>query len=308
MSGALQLVARLSVPTFIVSSMLAMGLGLKPRHVLAPLRSPRLVIAALFVNFVFSPGIAYLLVRIFPLERPYAVGLLLLSLAAGAPFLPKLAEACRADLSLTAACLVLLTAGTILFMPFAVPLLIPGAAASPWAVAKPLVLYMAVPLAIAMATRPHVGRFADPSRMVLGLVANVSLLVVLVLFVGLNLGPLWGVVGSGAGLLSALFAALVFAAGYVLGGSKPEVKGAMALAAAARNVAAALPAASNQSDPKVIVMLLVGTLAGLVVLLPAGAFLRRRAPTPPQEASSPPAATPPEQATAGGDEIQSARR
>lgn len=306
MSGAVQLVAKLSVPTFIVSSMLAMGLVLKPRQVLAPLRSPRLVIAALFVNFVFSPGVAYLLIRIFPLERPYAIGLLLLSLAAGAPFLPKVAEAARADLTLTAAFLALLTTGTILVMPFTVPLMIPGAEASPWAVARPLVLFMAVPLILAMALGPRLGRLADVSGAILGLVANLSLLVVLVLFVGLNLGPLWGVVGSGAGLLSALFVALVFAAGYVLGGPRPEVKGAMALAAAARNVAAALPAASHQADPKVIVMLLVGTLAGLVVLLAAGAFLRRRAPAPPgppQEVSSPAPSALPEQAPAVRDRI-----
>jgi BASS family bile acid:Na+ symporter len=169
---------------------------------------------------------------------------------------------------------------------------------------------MAVPLVVAMAVAPYLGRVADRARVVLGLIANVSLLVVLVLFVGLNVGPLWGVVGSGAGMLSAVFAALVFAAGYLLGGPKPEVNGAMGLAAAARNVAAALPAASDQSDPKVIVMLLVATLAGLVVLLFAGAFLRRRAPMPPgpQEPSSPTAPASAQQAPTGGDGIQSARR
>src|SRR4051794_17078086 len=108
MIDALNAIARLSVPTFIVSTMLAMGLSLKPREVIAPLRNPRLVAIALIVNLFLSPLIAYGLTRLVPLERPYAIGLLLLSVAAGAPFLPKLAEATRTDVPLIVAFMVLL--------------------------------------------------------------------------------------------------------------------------------------------------------------------------------------------------------
>jgi BASS family bile acid:Na+ symporter len=277
MNELLQTVARLSVPTFIVSSMLAMGLGLSAQVVVAPLRSPRRVASALFVNFVLSPAIAYGLTRLFPLEPAHATGLILLSLAAGAPFLPNLAEIARSDFVLIAALLVLLTAGTILFMPFALPLLAPGFSAGPWTVARPLVLMIGLPLVAAMVVAARAPGVAATCKPILKAISSLSLLLALVLIVGLNLSAMWGVVGSGAILASLVFTALVFVAGYALGGRLPGDKGATGLAAAARNVGAALPVATIQGDPKVIVMLLVATLAGLPVLLAAAGVLRRRA-------------------------------
>jgi BASS family bile acid:Na+ symporter len=279
MREALQVVARLSVPTFIVSSMLAMGLSVTPSAVLAPLRCVRRVSLALLVNFILSPAIAYVLTRIVPLERPYVIGLFLLSLAAGAPFLPKLAGAARADMELTVALMALLTAGTIVFMPLSLPLLVPGSSAGAWPIAKPLLLLIALPLAVGIAIGPRAGRFSAALRPLLNAVANLSLLVLLVLFVGLNLRALWGVVGSGAIFVKAVYIGLMFAAGYILGGvSTRPAKAATGLAASARNVGAALPAAtaSGNSDPKVIVMLLVGVLTCLLVTLVIAAVLRRR--------------------------------
>src|SRR5205807_9830792 len=76
-----------------------------------------------------------------------------------------------------------------------------------------------------------------------------------------------------------IFMGLIFTAGYVLGGvNTREAKTATGLAAAARNVGAALPAASMQSDPKVIVMILVGTLTCLLVSFVAVALVRHRVP------------------------------
>ena len=59
---------------------------------IAPLRRPLPVVLALVVNFALSPLLALALSRIIPLQPAHAVGLLLLCAAAGAPFLPKLAE------------------------------------------------------------------------------------------------------------------------------------------------------------------------------------------------------------------------
>jgi bile acid:Na+ symporter, BASS family len=279
MSEFLHFVARLSVPVFIVGSMLAMGLGLTPREVIAPLRNMRLVVIALLVNFVLAPGIAYLLTVIIPLERSYAVGLILLGAAAGAPFLPKLAQAANADLALSVSLMTLLTAGTIVFMPLALPVLIPGFGVSPLAIARPLIVLMVLPLGIAMTVRTRAPGLSAKCRPALNAVVNVSLIVLLVLLVGLNTGALFGVVGSGAIAVSAVFVSLVFAAGYLLPGRQSETGGVVGLASAARNLGAALPAASVQPDAKVIVMLLVGTLVGLLVCLVAAVFLRRRTST-----------------------------
>jgi bile acid:Na+ symporter, BASS family len=75
---------------FVVSSMLAMGLGLTVAQIIAPLRNVRLVVLSLLANFVLIPLAAIALAKMLRLDEPLGVGLLLLGAAAGAPFLPKL--------------------------------------------------------------------------------------------------------------------------------------------------------------------------------------------------------------------------
>src|SRR5436190_22512584 len=123
MADPLQLLQKLSTLAFLVGSMLATGLNLTPRDVLAPLRDLRLVLIALSLNFILAPAFAWLLTVVIPLERGYAIGLLLLGGAAGAPFLPKLVENARGDITIAVSLMALLTVGTILFMPFALPLM-----------------------------------------------------------------------------------------------------------------------------------------------------------------------------------------
>jgi predicted Na+-dependent transporter len=79
-------IARLSGLIFVVTSMVAMGLSLTVSHIIAPLRNVRLVILALFANFVLVPLIAYVIVRVIPVGEPLRIGLILLATAAGAPF------------------------------------------------------------------------------------------------------------------------------------------------------------------------------------------------------------------------------
>jgi Sodium Bile acid symporter family len=79
------LVEKLSVFTFLVCKMLAMGLSLTFQAIIAPLRNFRLVLLALALNFILAPGYAWLLTIVIPLQRGHAIGILLLGAAAGAP-------------------------------------------------------------------------------------------------------------------------------------------------------------------------------------------------------------------------------
>ena len=74
MKEALDLLLKVSVPAFLLSSMLGAGAGLAPRDLLAPLRNPRLLAGALAANFVAAPALAYLLSL--PLRPAHAAGLL----------------------------------------------------------------------------------------------------------------------------------------------------------------------------------------------------------------------------------------
>ena len=126
MTEAARIAAKIALLAFLVSSMLAAGLSLTPRAILAPMRSVRLVLVALTLNFLVAPVFALVLTIAMPLERPHAIDLLLLGGAAGAPFLPKLVEGAHDDLGFAVALITLLTVGTTLFVPFALPLVIPG--------------------------------------------------------------------------------------------------------------------------------------------------------------------------------------
>ena len=279
MPDALRLIEKLSVFAFLVGSMLGMGLGLTPRAILVPLRNLRLVLLALGLNFIVAPAFAWLLTIVIPLDRRHAIGLLLLGGAAGAPFLPKLVETARGDLSLAVALMALLTAGTIVFMPLALPRMIPGLQADPWSIARPLVLFIVLPLVAGMSVNACAASLASRAAPICTKIGNGSLLLLFILLVVLNFDALLGVIGSGAIAAAVLYVTGLFAVGWLLGGSNPRERGVLGLATAARNFGAALvPAASSFSDPKVTVMLIVCAIVGLIASFLVAGWVRRRIP------------------------------
>ncbi len=278
MNDFLDSVAKLAVLAFVVTSMVAVGLGLSARELLAPMRRPRLMLFALVANFVIAPLLAYALTEIIPLQREYAIGLLLLGGAAGAPFLPKLAEMGRGDFAYSVGLMLLLTLGSVIFMPIILPLLLPGLAANPWSIARPLLITMMLPLAIAMGVRHRSERWANRLLPAFRIAANVSLLTTIALLIGLNWGGMLGTFGSGAALTAMLFVSLCLVAGYALGGPSSSTRSVLGLGTGQRNIAAALVIATqNFTDPTVTVMLLVATFSGLIVLLVAARAFARRA-------------------------------
>src|SRR5512147_2980927 len=132
----------LSTLVFVVTSMLAMGLSLTVAQIVAPLRNPRLVLAALAANFILAPALAYAIGRLLPLSDGLQLGLILVSTAAGAPFLPRLVQLAKADVAFSVGLMTLLVVVTIFFMPVVLPLLMHGVIVNPWAIARTLILLM----------------------------------------------------------------------------------------------------------------------------------------------------------------------
>lgn len=278
MTHMLQFIQKLSLLLFLLSSMVGAGLSLTLSALVAPLRQFQLVLLALGLNFIIAPAFAWLLTVLIPLEQGHAIALLLLGGAAGAPFLPKLAESAHGDLAFAVALMALLTAGTILFMPFALPLLIPGLDADPWKIARPLLLFIVAPLVIGMFLNAIASAFAARIRSSVALIANLSLALLFALLVALNFRALLGVIGSGAILAAILYVIGLLAAGWFLGRSKPGQRTLMALGTAGRNFGAAfVPATTSFTDPKIEVALIVNAIVGIVLLFLAAAWFRRKA-------------------------------
>jgi len=131
-------------------NLLEMGLRLNPLDAIKGLKNYKFVLHTLFWGFVVGPSVAYAITLVIPLEEPYAMGLILLGMAPCAPFVPVFVNKVKGDLGYTAAFMLLTAVGTIIFMPFAVPAMVDGLSVSAWAITKPLLVMILIPLAIGM--------------------------------------------------------------------------------------------------------------------------------------------------------------
>jgi bile acid:Na+ symporter, BASS family len=254
--------------SFVVSSMLAMGAGLTIAQIIEPLRNARLVVLSLLANFIVMPLIAFALAKALELEQPHRVGLLLLGCAAGAPFLPKLAELAKGNLAFAVGTMVLLMIITVGYLPIVLPLLLPGVTVDPWKIIRSLVPLMLLPLAAGLGLRWCYEDWAERAKPVLTWISNVSLILLTLLIIAKNIDKVLEVFGTRGILAGLLFIAMGCGIGWMLGGPGTDTRRVMALGTGQRNVAAALLVASQSfDDPKVLVMVVVVATIGMVILM-----------------------------------------
>src|SRR3954466_5908770 len=120
----------LAMMTFVLSSMIGMGLGLRLTEIVAPLRNRRLVAQGLIANFVIMPLAAVVLAKVMRLDESLFIGLLLLGAAGGAPFLPNLAQIARGNRAFAVGLMVLLMVITVGSLPTVMPMFLPGVSVS----------------------------------------------------------------------------------------------------------------------------------------------------------------------------------
>ena len=262
---------------FVLSSMLAMGLNLTVGQIITPLRNVRLVTLSLLVNFVLMPLAAIGLATLLRLDEPLGVGLLLLGSAAGAPFLPKLAQIARGNLAFAVGMMVLLMVITVGYLPLVLPLLLPGVSVNPAKIARSLFLLMLLPLAGALVVRARFAEVAARTKPVLDRLSNLSLILLVLLITVANVNNVLEVFGTRGILAGLLFIAIGFVIGWFLGGPDINTRRVLALGTAQRNIAAALVVGSQSfSDPKVVVMVVVVAIVSLLILMPLSRMLANR--------------------------------
>jgi BASS family bile acid:Na+ symporter len=277
MTEIMETLAGLSLLVFVIGSMASMGLSLKIKQIIAPLRNVRLVALALGVNFVLVPILAYLITLVLPLDEPLRIGLILLSTAAGAPFLPKLAEVAKGNIAFSVGLMVLLMIVTIIYLPIVLPLLLGGVEVSPWDIAQSLIVMMLIPLAIGLFINARYEETAARIQPTFGQASNIAILVLTVLGLVLNFRDMIGLVGSWGILAGFIFIVVAVLIGYLLGGSDSGIKSVMGLGTGQRNISAALVVAGQNFDLDVITYLMVISVVGLVILMPLAGELGKRA-------------------------------
>lgn len=273
---------------FVLGTMISMGLSLTVKQIMDPLRSTRFVIMALLANFILIPVAAYVLTLLIPLDEALVTGLILVSLAAGAPALPKLAEIAGVDTAAATGLMVLLIVATIIIMPIVLPLLLSGVAVTFWEIASGLIVLMLIPLALSLFVRARWESIAVSFQPYAAQASTLSLLFLIVLMLVLNWSNVVSLFGSGGLLASIILVVVALVVGYFLGGPGAATKWVQCLGAGQRNIAAAMVVATLNfsEDPNVLVMIIVYSLITMIVMTPLAGELGRRAKAAKAEASA----------------------
>ncbi|WP_062069384.1 bile acid:sodium symporter family protein [Demequina sediminicola] len=281
MSDVLTAIAQVSILVFVVSSMIALGLSLTVQQILTPLKNARLVITGLVLSFIVAPAASWGIAQLFGLGDDQTLGLLLLGVAAGAPFLPKLAHMAKGDVPYSVGLMVLLMVVTVIYIPLVLPLLVDGVEVSAWDIAKPLVLLMLLPLILALIVR---GRYPESANLAprMNQISSTGLAIGLGAGILVALPSIWDQIGTGLLLATIVFVVLLLIIGYFTGGSTREHKVVTSLGTTQRNLSAALLIAGTSfiDTPTVLVAVMVASLLlTAALLLTAGEMGKRAKPS-----------------------------
>ena len=207
------------------------------------------------------------------------MGLVLLGMAPCAPFLPMMVDKARGDLAYAAAFMLLASVVTVVYMPFAVPVMVKGLSASTWTIAKPLLFLLLVPLVIGLAIQHASAPFASRLHPFVSKTTGICTVVMLVLCVVVYAKGFIGAIGSYAIGTQVLFFSVATAASYGLSFGLPQgQKSVLALGMSTRNLGAAFAPlfALPNIDHRAIVMVALGVPMQTIFSLLAARSLSRR--------------------------------
>jgi BASS family bile acid:Na+ symporter len=169
--------------------------------------------------------------------------------------------------------------GTVIFMPIALPILEPGLAVSAWTVAKPLLLFLLLPLLAGLALKALAPSMAERLHRLVRRLADLATVAMLAAMVILYWRGFVEAIGS-----YAIGSQLIYATGATVGsyllsrGLKLEQRSVVSLGACTRNLGAALaPLLAVTSDPRTTVMIALGVPITLLVTAIAARWFQRQA-------------------------------
>jgi len=253
---------------FTVANLAAMGLQVRMPEVAVALRN-KIAMALIFAwGWVLGPAVGYLITKALPLEEPYVIVVFLCSLAPCAPFLQQMVGKARGDMGFAGAFVPLVMIGTVVLMPLMAPLLITGLTISTWALAKPLLLTILLPLIIGAAIRHYADNGATKIFPAVKAIALLSSLMTIAWCLALYGRAMLDTAGSLALLSMTLFMVGMAAITYGIGlGLRQAQRSVMALGMGTRNIAAVLAAAMAipNGDPRIVTMVVMWTLWSVVL-------------------------------------------
>ena len=299
---------------FVVTASLGNGLSITLQSVTAPLKAHKqLNVMLLLSNFIVLPALLIGLAAILPFEPQVKMAIAALALSAGAPFIPWLVSLAKGDLAYSGSAVILLTLGTFIVLPLALPpvlsLLGTGATPSMWLVLWPMLLFMALPLAVGMFIRARYLNLAMQLGPYLGPISITFLVVHITLFIGYTWSDVVSLAGGGVLAFALVFPLAGMLIGYLL--SPPYVlspvpaadpqrgtKIVSAVAVAQQNTGAAICCAIFPLGVYTVAgdFILVGAITTIIVVMftmaELGARFEKHQPAAPAPAQKSPVAKP----------------
>jgi len=269
MVDTLNMLFQVAILIFVVATMLSMGLSLRVSEIIAPLKNISLVATVVVANFLVVPLATLGINALLPLDAGAKIALIILSLSAGAPFLPKLVEIANGDRALATAVMLLLMVVTVIILPFALPLFIGGdVVVDSIAIAKSLLVMMILPLAIALFIKAKKDAFAVKWQGRMVKISNLALLGIIIIMSILHGKAMIGIIGYDM-VAIVLFMLVALTIGYFVSIKSTTSRVVSSLGAGQRNISAALVVAAQNfgDDPKVSIIIIAVSIIGLFILL-----------------------------------------
>ncbi len=251
---------------FVLATMLSMGLELTLEEILSSIRRRRLLGRALLANIVIVPILAFALVLTVPMETEYAIGLLLIAIAPGAPFGPKLAELSKSNIAFASGLMAVLGIVSVVTIPLSAAVLMPAdVSIDPLEIAWMVVVAQLVPLLVGLGMNARYRFVASQLSSPVQRLSSYSLFVLIALLIADNATELLGLVGTGTLFVSLVVIVASLLLGYVSGGPASGTREALATTTASRNAAIALLIATTSfDDSSVLTMVVAFSLVGVV--------------------------------------------
>jgi len=275
----LQLLLGVLLGGFMVGNLLATGLDLALGDAARALRDRRFVAVSLTWAFVIGPALAWGLAQIAPIEPGYGTALVLMGLAPCAPFAPAMARKAGGEPASMAAVMLLTAIGTMIVMPLAVPILVDGLSADPWTIARPLLLYVLVPLVAGMAVRHVAAGLAARASVQVRRATTVVTVAMLVVMILLHGPAMAGTLGTGAiGVLVVYLGGVMLLSYAMAPGLRAGQRSVLSLAMGSRNFGAAFAplVAVPDADPRATAMIAAGVPITVLLSVLAARYLARR--------------------------------
>jgi bile acid:Na+ symporter, BASS family len=196
----------------IVTLVMSLRMGFTVQQVVAPLRRVGVFAAAVVINVLIVPLIAWGLARLFPITEEQVVGLVLVCIASAGPAGLKAAQlAKRADMAFAVSLVIVLQVINIVAAPLWAQAVVTGANVSATMIVKDLLVLVLIPLVLGLVGHARYNEHAAAWKTGLERISNIALFIAIGTGLAVNWSDIVSLLGSWV-LIAASVMILVFMA------------------------------------------------------------------------------------------------